>query len=56
MFFEDRDFYLIFFQKGDKEKQSLSGSTYYKKISEFIRLHGELGMKHFEMLKFDCMK
>ena len=56
MFFLDRDFLLDFLSKGDKEKQNLPGSTYYKKISEFIRLHGELGMKHSEILKFDCMK
>ena len=56
MFFQDRDFLLDFLSKGDKGKQNLPGSTYYKKISEFIRLHSELGMKHFEMLKSDCMK
>ena len=59
MFFQERDFLLDFLSNGDmyKEKQNLPGSTYYKKyLSSLIILHSELGMKHFEMLKFDCMK
>ena len=57
MFFQDRDFLLDFLSKGEQEKQNLPGSTYCKKyLSSLIILHSELCMKHFEMLKFDCMK
>ena len=55
MFFSDKEFLTMYLSKGDKERGKLHGATYCKKLSKFIELHFENGMKYLEFVKFDCI-
>ena len=55
-FFYDKKFLDIYLSKSEKERFSVPGAAYYKKLEEFMESHCEVGMKHLEFVKMSCIK
>ena len=52
-FFYDKKFLDIYLSKSGKERSSVPGAAYYKRLEEFMENHCEVGMKHLEFVKIE---